>query len=176
MRNSIQRGIDQLSAIIKGVNLNPLWQDIFIEILDRLFNFFEHLRRILVPQQLDHALNAILAIEPIIEIAHDPLAFEVAIFQLPKILDINRSSVYRLDHDIAHILQIPNQAHATHHIAQIATDQRTSSRIGVILLDRFGNLSQRQGVFGQFVRIDFNLELRSDSAKIRHVGNSVDLP
>ncbi len=125
------------------MNLHPFGKDVFIQIIHCRIYFFQHARRVLIPQQLHHPLNAILVVYLIIQITHNPLALEIPIFQFTQILHIDRLPCHGLHHHISQVLEVTHKAHTAHHVAQITADNRTTTRIGVIAFNRLRNFTKR---------------------------------
>ena len=67
-------------------------------------------------------------------------SFQRAQLQCPEILHKNRRTVLREDHDIAEILQRPDQPDSTHDVTLLAADHNAAAGVRVVGLNRGNHL------------------------------------
>ena len=74
MHYGMKGGVHQIGTVVEDLQPHSLREDVLIEVLHRPLYLPEHLRGVLITEQLDHALHSVLIVRLIVEIAHDALA------------------------------------------------------------------------------------------------------
>ena len=166
---------DQVRAVHEGTDLNTFRKPVPVEFVHHLVDFLENLRRVLVTQHLHDALHAVGKGNLIVDITQDTLAFQVAVAEQAQVAQEDGDAVFVLDHDVAHILQILDQAHAADHVAHVAHADHAAAGIGIVVFERLLDIGERQVVFQQALRVDFQLVLRRQATEVAHGSHALNL-
>ena len=154
------------------MNLHPLGKYLVVKFVHGFVNACQHLRRVLMPQELDYAFHAVGVIPFMVGKSEDTFPLQVTVFEFSKVAEIDRYTVLGLHYNIAHVLQVLYQPDAPDHIAQVAPVEHTSAGVGVVLLYLFNDVGQGKVVLLHFQRINLYLKLRGYASEVAHIGNT----
>ena len=148
------------------------WQDLPVQLLHGGMHTFQHLRGILATQHLHDALHAVGIVSFRIGEAQHTLTLQVTIFKGTYIVQIDRYTPNRLDHDASQVLQVLYQANATDHVGEITAAQHATTSVHVVLLDLLRDVRQGHVILLHLVGIHLDLILGSDASVVAHVSDS----
>src|SRR5262249_30451151 len=89
-----------------------------------------------------------------------------------QIAQEDRRAVSLRDHDGAQVLKALNKADCANDETEVAARHDTAAGVAAVGVDGGLDICQRQVETHELLRIELQLELRREAAKVRHVGNT----
>ena len=121
-------------------------------------------------QQQYDAFEAFRVLARAVAVAEDAFPFQVAVFQRAQVVQEDGYAAFGAYYNLAQVVQSFYQSDATYHVAQVTTVQHAAAHVGVVVLDGFYHLGERQVILFQLPRVYFHLELGGDTTEIGYVG------
>ena len=164
----VDGGVDQRRAVEIRHDLHVIGLQALVELRDLGVHALENARGIFAAQQQHGALDDVV----LVVLADDAVALLVAQLQLAEIAHQDRRAVVLGDDDIAEVVERLHEADAADHVAELAAIENAAAGIGVVGVDRVGDVLERQIEAHELLRIELELELGGEAAEIGDVGDA----
>ena len=164
----VQGGIDERGAVQVRHHLHALGQQVAVEVVHRSMDTLQGFRRVVVLEQQGDAFDGVR----VVVFAQNAAPLHIAVGQLAQVFDKHGHAVFDLDDHVAHVVQRAQQPYAAHHIALLPTVHHAAAAVGVVLVDGRFDITQREAILGQTIRVQLQHELGGQAPKIGHIDNA----
>ncbi len=171
VEHRLQRGVDELGAIVKGAYFDALRQHGVVQLADALAQRIEHQRRIFAAPHQHDALDGVLVLA-----ARDhALARRVAFVHLRDVLNRDRNALVIADANVLDVVEAVEDADAPDHEHLGAALDVAAGRVGARLAERAGHVAERDAERCHLRRVGLHVHFALQAAVRHHVRHALHL-